>query len=103
MVKLPLLFVSNFYLLVLEYGFVPELSWLRNLRCRPNDQLLTSVPTFSPVTTLRRLPSLFISKTIMGRLFSIQRVKAVMSITRRLLVRHSWKEIVLNLVALGSF
>jgi len=60
---------------------------------------LTSVPTFSPVTTRRRLLSLFMSKTIMGKSFSMQSVKAVMSITRRFLFRHSRKVMVSNRVA----
>src|ERR1700694_1321182 len=64
---------------------------------------VTSVPTFSPVTTRRRVPGLFMSNTTMGRSFSMQSVKAVMSITFNFLLIHSWKVMVLYLVAAGSF
>ena len=42
---------------------------------------LTIVPTFSPFIIFSRFPGLFISKTIIGRLFSLHNVKAVMSMT----------------------
>ena len=54
-----------------------------------DNQPVTRVPTLSPVTTFFRLPGLFILKTIIGRLFSMHRVKAVMSITFRLPEMHS--------------
>lgn len=44
---------------------------------------LTTVPTFSPCTTRNKFPRVFMSNTMMGSLFSMQRVKAVMSITFR--------------------
>jgi hypothetical protein len=44
---------------------------------------LTTVPTLSPCTTRNKFPGVFISNTMMGSLFSMQRVKAVMSITFR--------------------
>src|SRR5262249_7215454 len=44
---------------------------------------LTSDPTFSPMTTRRMLPCLFMLKTTMGRLLSRQRLMAVASITLR--------------------
>ena len=50
---------------------------------------VTNVPTCMPSTTFKRLPGLFISNTMMGILFSIQRVNAVISITLRLRVKHS--------------
>src|SRR5689334_4550920 len=69
------------------------------IRENSSDQPLTKVPTFSPVTTRRRLPPLFMSNTMMGRLFSIQSVKAVMSTTFRFCEIQSWKVITLYLVA----
>lgn len=44
---------------------------------------LTTVPTLSPCTTRNKFPGVFMSNTMMGSLFSMQRVKAVMSITFR--------------------
>lgn len=54
----------------------------------------TRVPTGLPMITCIKLPSLFISKTIMGNLFSWQSVKAVMSITLRDCLYTSEKVIV---------
>ncbi len=48
---------------------------------RKYSDYFTSVPMDSPLAIFMKLPSLFISNTIMGRLFSWQRVMAVMSIT----------------------
>src|SRR6201999_1606616 len=44
-------------------------------------QAVTSEPTFSPQITLRILPGWFILKMIMGRLLSLHRLTAVVSIT----------------------
>jgi len=45
------------------------------------NQAVTSEPTFSPKTTRRIFPGSFILKMIMGRLLSLQRLTAVVSIT----------------------
>ena len=49
-----------------------------------------SVPAGSPETTFRRLPGLFMSNTMIGRLFSMHKVNAVMSIILRFFSYASW-------------
>ncbi len=60
----------------------------KELKQRLPDQTSTKVPTCSPSTKRPRLPGLFMSNTMMGRLFSLHSVKAVMSITLRPFVVH---------------
>ena len=64
---------------------------------------LTNVPTFSPVTTLNKVPGVSISKTIIGSSFSMHKVKAVISITLKFFAMQSAKVIVSNFSAEGSF
>src|SRR5690606_11868455 len=63
----------------------------------------TFVPIFSPQTTFRRFPLVFISKTIIGSSFSWLKVKAVVSITFSPFCNTSSKLIKSNFVASLSF
>ena len=51
--------------------------------CALGGQAVTREPTFSPLTTRRMFPGRFMLKMIMGKLLSLHRLTAVLSITFR--------------------
>jgi hypothetical protein len=55
--------------------------WFRE--CALGSQAVTREPTFSPLTTRRMFPGRFMLKMIMGKLLSLHRLTAVLSITFR--------------------
>ena len=74
--------------------FNPELETRNPKRETAIHSEVTKVPTFSPQTTFLILCGLLMSKTIIGTRLSMQRLKAVESITRSLFVNASVKETV---------
>src|SRR6516225_6388271 len=74
--------------------FNPELETRNQKRETAIHSEVTKVPTFSPQTTFLILCGLLMSKTIIGTRLSMQRLKAVESITRSLFVNASVKETV---------
>src|ERR1700733_15254027 len=55
--------------------------WFRE--CALGSQAVTREPTFSPLTTRKMFPGRFMLKMIMGKLLSLHRLTAVLSITLR--------------------
>ena len=68
-----------------------------------SSHISTKVPTFFPSTTFFNSPPLSILKTMIGNLFSLHSVKAVISITFNPFSYTSEKVIVSYFVAVGFF